>query len=165
MYPAVTLVALLVIAQATPSVTVALDRGEYRPGEQVTIHILATGHLSDIGLLWLYIDGPDGHNRYFTDLPFRSQKVNWTIPLDAAQGMYTVTVTWDHRYVETGFIVQGQPIPEFPNSMIVVLMFAAAFAVLAISRRQASLSAKTATAHPRAYVLCRGLWGSRCAPA
>jgi len=147
MYPAFFLVALLVIAQATPTVTVSLDRGWYRPGESVLIHIHATGQDSNAALLWLYIDGPDGHNLYFSDLPFRSQKLNWTIPVDAAEGTYTVTVTWDHRYVETGFVVQGQPIPEFPVTPLVLLVATAA-TILALSGRKASARSETLAPHP-----------------
>jgi hypothetical protein len=147
MYPAFFLVALLVIAQATPIVTVSLDRGWYQPGEEVLIHIHATGEHSSISLLWLYIDGPDGRNLYFTDLPFRSQKLNWTIPIDAILGSYTVTVTWDHRYSETDFVVEGQPIPEFPFAPL-VLIFAAAIAFLALPRREASARSETLGAHP-----------------
>ena len=51
-----------------------------------------------------------------------------------------VIVTWDHRYVETEFIVEGQPIPEFP-SPLVVFFVAFAIANLAISRWKTSISA------------------------
>jgi len=147
MNPTIILVALLLIGQAAPTVTVSLDRGYYAPGEEVAIHILTTGSHSNTSLLWLYIDGPDGRNRYFTDLPFRSQKLNWTIPTDAAEGTYTVTITWDHRYAQTGFVVQGQPIPEFPLASLVMLV-ATAIAVLALSRRKASARSETLAPHP-----------------
>jgi len=146
MHPII-LIALLAVARASPAVTVSLDRGWYSPGESVVIHILATGEHSNASSLWLYIDGPDGRNLYFTDLPFQSQKLNWTVPVHAAEGTYTVTVTWDHRYIRTGFIVEGQPIPEFPVASL-VLIVATAIAFLAISRREASARSEALATHP-----------------
>jgi hypothetical protein len=129
------LVALIVIAQVSPSVTVSTDRGWYSPGEQVTVHISTTGFVSS-ERLWLYIDKPDGYNLYFTELPVCGDTIAVTLPLDAPSGTYTVTVTWDHRYVETGFVVESQPVPEFPFSFL-VLILALAIASTAVSRRKA----------------------------
>jgi hypothetical protein len=66
------------------------------------------------------------------------------LPQDVPDGIYTITVTWDHRYVETGFVVESQPVPEFPFAFL-VLILALAVASAAISRRKASLSAETIT--------------------
>jgi hypothetical protein len=64
------------------------------------------------------------------------------LPQDEPDGPYTVTVTWDHRYVETGFVVESQLVPEFPFAFL-VLILALAIASAAISWRKASLSAET----------------------
>jgi predicted secreted protein with PEFG-CTERM motif len=66
-----------------------------------------------------------------------------TLPQDVPDGIYTITVTWDHRYVETGFVVESQPVPEFP--LVSVLILALAVASTAISRRKASVSAENIT--------------------
>ena len=141
MYPTLILVALLVIAQTNPSVTVSLDRGWYSPGESVTIlmQVVMTDNPTNMTWLWLYIDQPDGHNMLFMQLNPVNQTIRWGIPADAPEGAYTVTVTWDHRYVETGFMVQAQPIPEFPFAPL-VLILAAAAAVLTLQRKQPLLT-------------------------
>jgi len=148
MYPALFLVVLLALPQAGPAVAVTLDRSWYMPGEEVTITItvLMTDNPTNMSWLWLYIDKPDLHNAYFTQLDPVNQTVIWQIPEDAADGTYTVIVTWDHRYTQTDIIVQAQPIPEFPVPLL-VLMIATAATLLAILRRQASARTETATAH------------------
>jgi hypothetical protein len=148
MYPAFFLVALLVIAQAAPIVTVSVDKGWYSPGESVTIQIqvVMIENPTNMSWLWLYIDKPDGHNAYFAQLNATNQTVLWNIPLDAPQGAYTVTLTWDHRYSQTGFTVEGEPIPEFPFAPM-VLILAAAIAILALPRREASARSETLAAH------------------
>lgn len=130
------IVLLVMVAQVGPTVTVSTDRGFYSPGDQVVIRVSATGMaLND--RLWLYVDMPDGHNLYFTELLSNGDTVVVPLPQDAPDGTYTVTVTWDHRYVETGFIVESQPIPEFPFTPL-VLTIAVAVAFAAISWRKAS---------------------------
>lgn len=146
------LVALVMVAQVGPTVAVTTDRGWYSPGERVTVHVSATGFaLSD--QLWLYVDRPDGHNLYSIELSAGGGTIVLTLPRDAPEGLYTVTVVWDHRYVQTGFIVEGQPIPEFPFPFA-VLLFAFAIATLAVSRRKTSSSAEAASPDSRAHVLC-----------
>lgn len=146
MNPIALLLTVLLVAQASPLVTLTTDRGWYSPGESVVIHILTTGEHGGESLLWLYVDGPDGRNVYFSDLPFRSQKLNWTIPIDAVEGTYTVTVTWDHRYSQTGFTVEGQPIPEFPFAPLVLIV--ATIAVLALAWRKTGARAEASIPHP-----------------
>lgn len=146
------LVILVMVAQVSPTVAVSTDRAWYSPGEQVTIHVSTTGFASS-ERLWFYVDKPDGHNLYFTELSSRGGTIVLKLSEDASDGSYMVTVTWDHHYIQTGFIVQSQPIPEFPFPLAVLLVaFTIAFATL--SRRKTSTSAKTATSHPRAYIVC-----------
>ncbi len=151
MHP-ILLVALVMIAQVNPSVTVSTDKGWYSPGEQVIVRVSTTGFVSS-ERLWLYVDKPDGHNLYFTELSACGDTIIVTLPQDAPDGPYTVTVTWDHRYVETGFVVESQPVPEFPFTFL-VLILALAVASTAISRRKASTGAETIALHPRAHMLC-----------
>ena len=146
------IISILLLTQVTPVVTVTTDRGWYSPGDQVTIEISAAGFNSG-EQLWLYVDKPDGHNLYFAELPADGDTVVVRLPQDAPDGTYTVTVTWDHRYIETGFIVETQPIPEFPFPLVVLFVaFTIAFA--AISWRKASASAKTIATHTGAYRVC-----------
>jgi hypothetical protein len=151
------LVALIVIAQVSPSVTVSTDRGWYSPGEQVIVRISTTGFISS-ERLWLYIDKPDGYGLYFAELSACGDIIVVTLPQDAPDGTYTVTVTWDHRYVETGFIVESQPVPEFPFAFL-VLILALAVTSATVSRRKASTGAETVALDPRASVLCRSICG------
>jgi hypothetical protein len=133
------------VAQVGPTVTLSTDRGFYRPGDQVLIRVSATNMaLNDS--LWLYVDMPDGHNLYFAELLANGGTVVVPLPRDAPDGTYTVTVTWDHRYVETGFIVESQPIPEFPFTPL-VLTIAVALAFTAISWRKASSRASALASH------------------
>jgi len=148
MYPII-LIMLVMAAQVSPAVTVTTDRGWYSQGESVTIaiQVVMTENPTNMTWLWLYIDKPDGHNAFFAQLEAVNQTITWQIPLDAAEVSYTVTVTWDHRYSQTGFIVEGQPIPEFPFTPL-VLIVAAAIAFLALPRRQASARSETLATHP-----------------
>jgi uncharacterized protein YceK len=141
------LVALIVVAQVSPCVTVSTDRGWYSPGEQVIVRVSTTGFISS-ERLWLYVDKPDGYNLYFTELPACGDIIAVTLPQDAPDGTYTVTVTWDHRYVETGFIVESQPVPEFPFSFL-VLILALAVASTALSRRKARARSMTLSLTPK----------------
>jgi hypothetical protein len=101
-------------------------------------------------MFWVYVDGPDGHNVYFSHLnaTFASAfNFVFTLPHDAPEGNYTVTVTHGHSiYIQTTFIVEIQPIPEFPFPLAVLLV-AFTIATLAISRGKASPRASTSTAH------------------
>jgi hypothetical protein len=151
MHP-ILLVALVMVAQAGPTVTASTDKGWYSPGEQVIVRVSTTG-FPPVEQLWLYVDKPDGHNLYFTELPACGGTVVVTLPQDAPDGAYTVTVTWDHRYVETGFAVESQPVPEFPFAFL-VLILALAVASAAVSRRKASVSAETIALDSRAHMLC-----------
>jgi len=154
MHP-ILLVALVMVAQVSPTVTVSTDKGWYSPGEQVIVRISTTGFVSS-ERLWLYVDKPDGHNLYFTELSACGDTIIVTLPQDAPDGPYTVTVTWDHRYVETGFVVESQPVPEFPFAFL-VLILAIAVASTSISRRKASAGAETIAFDPRAHMLCRSV--------
>ena len=151
MWPVI-LAALLLIAQA-PAVTVTTDRVCYAPGDQVQVIV----HLSDgwalTGMVWFYIDKPDGHNLYFTyaNLSFANATgFAFALPQDAPEGNYTVTVTHDHDiYVQTTFIVETEPVPELPPTWTpLVLLIALTVATIAISRRQASASAPSLASHP-----------------
>jgi hypothetical protein len=143
-------VSLLILAlsllQISPTVAVATDRTWYSPGDEVTIQVSTTG-MPENQTLWLYVDKPDLRNWYFGQLPANGTTVTLVLPADAQDGTYTVTVTWDHRYVQTGFIVEGQPIPEFPLAPL-VLIFATAIAFLALPRRQASARSEALATHP-----------------
>jgi hypothetical protein len=130
------IVLLLMVTQVGPTVTVSTDRGFYSPGDQVVIRVSATG-FDENDTLWLYVDKPDGRNLYFGELPANGDTVVVRLPQDAPDGTYTVTVTWDHRYIETGFIVETQPIPEFPFPLV-VLFVAFTIAALTLARRKAS---------------------------
>jgi len=160
MHP-ILLVALIMVAQVSPTVTVSTNKGWYSPGEQVIVRVSTTGFTSS-ERLWLYVDKPDGRNLNFTELPACGGTIVVTLPQDAPDGPYTVTVTWDHRYVETGFVVESQPVPEFPFAFL-VLILALAVASTAVSRRKASVSAETVAFDPRAHMLCRGVRRRRCA--
>ena len=143
-------VSLLILAlsllQISPTVAVATDRTWYSPGDEVTIQVSTTG-MPQNQTLWLYVDKPDLRNWYFGQLPANGTTVTLVLPADVQDGTYTVTVTWDHRYVQTGFIVEGQPIPEFPLAPL-VLIFATAIAFLALPRRQASARSEALATHP-----------------
>ena len=120
--------------QVTPTVTVMTDRGFYSPGDQVIITVSATG--TEGSYLWLSVTKPDLHNLYYARLT--NTTVIIQLPPDAQNGTYTVMVTWSHRYVETGFIVMGQPIPEFPTATIMFMLVLVA--VLACVSRQKPIS-------------------------
>jgi hypothetical protein len=150
MHP-ILLVALVMVAQVSPTVTVSTDKGWYSPGEQVTVRVSTTGFASS-ERLWLYVDKPDGRNLNFTELSACGGTIVVTLPQDAPDGPYTVTVTWDHRYVETGFVVESQPVPEFPFTFL-VLILALTVASTAISRRKASTGAETIALDSRAHML------------
>ena len=143
------LILLLALAQTSPQVAVMTDRGWYAPGEQVQITVSVTG-FDENETLWLYVDKPDGHNLYFAELSAHGGTFVVTLTQDAPEGSYAVTVMWDHRYVQTGFIVESQPVPEFPFPLAVLLV-AFTVATLAISRRKASASAPSLASHPRTY--------------
>jgi len=143
------LIIILLIAQASPLISVTTDRTWYAPGEQVQVMVrVDNGTLTST--VWFYVDKPDGRNLYFTyvDVTFVSATgFIFTLPSDAPEGMYTVTVTWDHQYAQTGFMVSAHPIPEFPVASL-VLIVATAIAFFAISRRQASARSETLAPHP-----------------
>jgi hypothetical protein len=132
----VILVALLLVAQV-PTVTVTTDRICYAPGDEVQVIVQLSHGWTLSGMMWFYIDKPDGHNLYFTyaNLSFASATgFVFTLPQDAPEGNYTVTVTHDHDiYIQTTFIVEAQPVPEFPFPLAVLLV-AFTVATLAISR-------------------------------
>jgi len=142
--------ALLILAlsllQISPTVTVATDRTWYMPGDEVTIQVSTTGMLVN-QTLWLFVDKPDSRNWYFGEVPAKGTTLTLILPADAQEGVYTVTVTWSHRYAQTGFIVESQPIPEFPFPLVVLLV-AVASATLALSRRKASARAQASASHP-----------------
>jgi hypothetical protein len=147
--------AALLITQSGPVVGVAVDNPFPNLGDtvQITVGVCqAPPNWNDS--LWLSIDSPDGHTLYYeqlasgnlTGIADLTVSLPYTVAQDASPGLYTVTVTWDHQYVQTGFTVETQPIPEFPFPLA-VLLFAFTVATLAISRRKAGSSAKTSSAH------------------
>jgi len=141
--------AALLLSQSGPVIGITVDNPFPNPGDTITITIctcLAPQGWNDS--LWLSIDSPDGHNLYYQELGAGdlTARIPYKIPQDALGGLYTVTVTWDHQYVQTGFTVDAQPIPEFPFPLVVFLVAIAA-ATLAISRRQATARSKTLAAH------------------
>jgi hypothetical protein len=141
--------AALLLSQAGPVIGVTVDNPFPNPGDTVSITVCAClmpQAWNDS--LELSIDGPDARNVYHTglesaDLP---ATIVWTVPTDSPGGLYTVTVTWDHQYIETGFAVMGQPVPESPIAQLVFFV-AIAFATLALSRRKASARAQTPAPH------------------
>ena len=143
--------AALLLSQTGPVVGVTVDNPFPNPGDTITITVCACSPAENQSLE-LYIDRADGRNVYHTDLQLSDlpATIAYTIPEDSPGGLYTVTVTWDHQYVQTGFTVAGQPVPESPFPFAVML-FAFTFATLAISRRKASASAPSLASHPRTY--------------
>ena len=167
MYPAILLMLVLSIAQVSPAVTVTTDRTCYAPGDQVQVIVRIDGGTLS-GMIWFYIDKPDGHNLYFAYANITLAHATgfvFSLPQDAPEGNYTVTVTHSHSlYVQTTFIVVGEPIPEFPFPFVVFFV-AFAIATLAISWRKTSARAETVVADSRAYRVHRGVrWRCR-APA
>jgi hypothetical protein len=141
--------AALLLSQAGPVVGITVDNPFPNPGDTITITIctcLAPQGWNDS--LWLSIDSPDGHNLYYHELGagHLTTTIPYKVPQDAPGGLHTVTVTWDHQYVQTAFTVEAQPMPEFPSPLVVFLVAIAAASV-AISRRQASARSKTLAAH------------------
>jgi hypothetical protein len=141
--------AALLLSQAGPVIGVTVDNPFPNPGDTVSITVCAClmpQAWNDS--LELSIDGPDARNIYHADLQSADlpTTIVWTVPNDSAGGLYTVTVTWDHQYIETGFTVMGQPIPESPIAQLVFFV-AIAFATLALSRRKASARAQTPAPH------------------
>lgn len=141
--------AALLLSQAGPVIGVTVDNPFPNPGDTVSITVCAClmpQAWNDS--LELSIDRPDARNVYHADLQSADlpTTVVWTVPNDSAGGLYTVTVTWDHQYIETGFTVMGQPIPESPIAQLVFFV-AIAFAALALSRRKASARAQTPAPH------------------
>lgn len=143
--------AALLLSQTGPVVGVTVDNPFPNPGDTITITVCACSPTRNQSLE-LYIDGPDGRNVYHADLQPSDlpATIAYTIPEDTPGGLYTVTVTWDHQYVQTGFTVAGQPVPESPFPFAVML-FAFTVAILALSRRKASASAPSIVSHPRTY--------------
>jgi hypothetical protein len=149
MWPVI-LVAILVLAQV-PSVAVTVDNPFPNPGDTITITVCVCEAPSGWNdSLWLSIDSPDGHNLYYAELGAGNltTTIPYKIPQDATGGLYTVTVTWDHQYVQTGFTVEDQPIPEFPTPLVLIV---ATLAIASILRRQTSARPKTLVSHSRAY--------------
>jgi hypothetical protein len=144
-----TLIAIiLLVTQTSPVIGISIDNPFPNPGDTITITVcicIAPPGWNET--LWLSIDSPDGHTLYYSQL--NATAIQYKIPQDAPSGLYSVTVMYDHQYVQTGFTVedQGQPIPEFPFPFAVLLV-AFTVATLAISRRQASASSRTLAAHP-----------------
>jgi hypothetical protein len=146
--------AALLVSQTNPAIGISLDNPFPNPGDTVTVTVCACRRAGNQNLE-LYIDGPDGRNVYHADLQLSDlpTTITYTIPEDAPGGLYTVTVTWDHQYVQTGFTVAGQPVPEFAFPFAVML-FAFTVAPLAISWWKTGARSQAPTAHPRARVLC-----------
>jgi hypothetical protein len=145
-----TLVAVILLAtQTSPVIGISVDNPFPNPGDTIAITIcVCIAPPSWNETLWLSIDSPDGHTLNYTELGIVNATITipYRVPQDAASGLYTVTVYWDHQYVQTGFTVDAQPIPEFPFPPVVFLVAIAA-ATLAISRRQATARSKTLTTH------------------
>jgi hypothetical protein len=150
MHPAV-LILMLALAQAGPHVCVSTDRGFYSPGDQVIIQVTAAGIPSN-ETLWLYVDRPDGRNLNCTELPAPGGTFVVSLPHDALEGSYAVTVMWDHRYVQTGFIVESQSVPEFPFPLVVLL--GTTIATLTLLGRKAGAPPETASTDSGAHMLC-----------
>jgi hypothetical protein len=151
MYASLLILALSLL-QISPTVAVATDRTWYSPGDEVTILVSTTG-MPENQTLWLYVDGPDGRNWYFGQVPANGTTLGLVLPADAQDGTYTVTVAWDHRYVQTGFIVESQPVPEFPFAPL-VLIFAFTIAFATVSWRKASARAQASASDSGAHRIC-----------
>lgn len=135
------LLAALLLSQTGPVVGVTVDNPFPNPGDTITITVCACSPAENQSLE-LYIDRPDGRNVYHADLQISDlpATIVYTIPEDSPGGLYTVTVTWDHQYVQTGFTVAGQPVPESPFPLAVMLL-AFTVATLATFRRKEVLKA------------------------
>ena len=146
--------AALLLSQTGLVVGVTVDNPFPNPGDTITITVCACSPAENQSLE-IYIDRPDGRNVYHADLQLSElpTTIAYTIPEESPGGLYTVTVTWNHQYVQTGFTVAGQPVPESPFPFAVML-FAFTVATLAISRRKASARSTTLDPHPRAHLLC-----------
>ena len=108
MHP-VFLILMLALGQTGPQVTVTTDRSSYGPGDRVQITVSASGVDANETLsLWLYVDKPNLHNLYFTELPINGDAILVDLPQDAMVGNYSVAVTWDHQIAETSFMVVMQ---------------------------------------------------------
>lgn len=151
MYASLLILALSLL-QISPTVAVATDRTWYSPGDEVTILISTTG-MPENETVWLYVDGPDGRNWYFGQVPASGTTLGLVLPADAQDGTYMVTVTWDHTYVQTGFIVESQPIPEFPFTPVVLLLAIAA-TLTTLSRWKTSTGAQAPTVDSGAHRIC-----------
>jgi hypothetical protein len=146
--------AALLLSQTGPVVGVTVDNPFPNPSDTITITVCACSSSGNQNFE-LYIDRPDGRNVYHADLQVSGlpTTIAYTIPDNSPGGLYIVTVTWDHQYVQTGFTVAGQPVPESPFPFAVMLL-AYTVAILAISWRKASARSTTLAPHPRAHVLC-----------
>jgi hypothetical protein len=133
------LIALLLLTQTSaPCVGLAVDNAFPNPGDTVTITICACSITEDPSTpVYFAIDGPDGHNVQHLDLTFNdlSIQIPWTIPLDSPGGLYTVMVTWDHQYVQTGFTVLGTPVPEVPYWAPMPILLCVLVATCVLTRR------------------------------
>jgi hypothetical protein len=133
------LIALLLMTQvSTPCVGLAIDNAFPNLGDAVTITICACSITEDPSTpVYFAIDGPDGRNVQHLDLTFNDLPIQipWTIPVDSLSGLYTVTVTWDHQYVQTGFSVLGNPVPEFPHWVPVSVLASVLIAICLLTRR------------------------------
>jgi hypothetical protein len=133
------LLALLLLTQTpAPAIGISVDNPFPNPGDTITITVCACKMPQDQTMsLYFAIDRPDGHNVQYRDLTFNDLPIEipWTIPLDSPGGLYTVTVTWDHQYVETGFTVMGNPVPEVPYWAPMPILLCLLLATWVLTRR------------------------------
>jgi uncharacterized protein YfaS (alpha-2-macroglobulin family) len=132
------LLILTLLASPGQAATLAVrtDSAQYLPGDWVTGYILLPCPCSEP--LEFYVDKPDGRNLAFGIFENLTARMNFQfrLPEDAPYGNYTITITMDHTYAQTWFMVVSwiYPVPEF--SGVAVVIFSALGASLFLLRRR-----------------------------
>jgi len=117
----VLLLALCNSVTARQPVTVMMDDYvKYQPGDPVFITVIVSqpGGVNADSIL-VFVIQPNGVNNYSHLLPPTGGTVNFTLPLDAPLGNYTVVATWNYlagQYATTRFTVIYQPLLSSPFS-------------------------------------------------
>jgi hypothetical protein len=111
-----------------------MDARNYYPGQFVTVTILVHQSLNT-SMIWLYVDQPNGLSFLYTPLHPSSQNFSFTLPNNALEGEWKITVTWDHSMAQTSFTVTAVPISEFSAAPALVIL--AIVVVLFVGKRGA----------------------------
>jgi uncharacterized protein YfaS (alpha-2-macroglobulin family) len=127
---------LLASPRQAAALTVATDQAQYLPGDWVTGYVTLPCPCSEP--LMFYVDKPDGRNLAFGIFENLTARMNFRfrLPEDAPYGNYTITITIDHEYAQTWFLVSKYfgPVPEF--SGLALVTFSALAASLFLLRRR-----------------------------